>query len=78
MIQILIGCDEVQRDEHHAAWTWKGGKVLKELETKDFEQWIKDNIKELDATCVAFTGSASNLVAGNQILGYYLHKEELI
>lgn len=79
MIQILIGAEDIERKEHSGqAWTWKGGKVLVELETKDFEEWIKNNLKKLDATCVAFTGSASNIVAGNEILGYYLKQEELI
>ena len=79
MIQILIGAEEVQRHEYNnCAWTWKGGTVLIELAPKDFENWVKEHIRELDATCVAFTGSASNLVTANEMLGYYLKEAELI
>ena len=49
-----------------------------ELNGKEFEQWIKDNTSKLDATCVAFTGSASQISLANAILGHYLKEAELI
>ena len=52
MYQILIGADEVQREDDGTAWTWKGGSVLVELNGKEFEQWIKDkNIPEYNNGC---------------------------
>lgn len=75
MIIIITGAEKIQRDDNGTAWTWQGGSTHATFSNGDgFVDYVKENIDQLGADCVAFCGSASQIQAANQIIAQELKK----